>query len=323
MAPYVSIVIVTWNSERYIAECLDRIRKQTFTDHELIVVDNGSEDHTVSRVEQHYPEGRIIRNDVNKGFTTATNQGIRAARGVFILSLNPDVFLEPPFVQELVALLTRHEDYGFGCGKVLLHRDGAPSTKIDSTGLFLRPGLRACDRGNLEEDRGQYDTEGPVFAACGAAVLFSREALECVKIDTEYLDEDFFAYYDDLDIGWRLQLAGYGCGYTPRAVAYHVRGGSGLGDKFHTKTRPMQELTLRNRYLLLIKNLSLTNFVLFFPFFFATECGILLYMCFRAPHLRQVYGGVGALWGAMQRKRTLIQANRRKDGAYIRRWVCW
>ncbi len=321
MAPRVSIVIVTWNSERHIQDCLSSVRRQTYTDCEVIVIDNGSHDGTIVHVEQHYPEAHIIRNDANQGFTKATNQGIRAARGEFILSLNPDVFLEPDVLQELVAFLSQNQDYGLVGGKVLLSERGQKTKVIDSTGLFLALSLRARDRGNLEEDHGQYEAEGPVFAACGAAVLFRRQALESVRIDKEYLDEDFFAYYDDLDVGWRMQLAGYQCGYTPRAVVYHVRGGSGLGDKFFAKTAGMQRLTLRNRYLLLLKNLSLVNFLFCFPFFFVTECGIVLYLCLKGPSVWRVYRDVKEKWKTTHRKRTLIQSKRKKGSGYIRSWI--
>ncbi|HNR13005.1 MAG TPA: glycosyltransferase family 2 protein [Thermodesulfobacteriota bacterium] len=321
MAPRVTIVIVTWNSEQYIARCLAGVKAQRYTDSELIIVDNGSGDNTRALVKEHAPQAQLISNKNNVGFTKASNQGILASRGEFIFSLNPDVFLEPDFLNELVDLLSSSKGYGAVGGKLLLYREGQVPDVIDSTGLFTNRGLRAVDRGNREIDRGQHDTSGPVFALCGAAVLFRREALERIKIADEFFDEEFFAYYDDLDVGWRLQLAGYDIGYTPLARAYHVRGGSGLGDTFFRKIPAMQRITMRNRYLVLIKNLSVVNAVLFAPALLLVEAGIVAYTVFRAPHLWRAYWDVLTRLPAMYRKRRIIQSERVRDSRYIRRWI--
>lgn len=321
MAPRVSIIIVTWNSEYHLPQCLACVSAQAYTDFEVIVVDNCSTDGTVACIEHFFPQSQVIRNHRNQGFTRASNQGIRASQGEFILCVNPDAFLESDFLQELVSLLSHNPRYGSVGGKVLRYKDGKKSNFIDSTGLFLGRSLRARDRGNMENDHGQYDAPGPVFALCGAAVLFRRQALERIRVGVEYFDEDFFAYYDDLDVGWRLQLAGYDNGYTPAAVAYHVRGGSGLGDKFFRKSPAMQQLTIRNRYWMLVKNLSISNACYFLPFLLATELGIIIYSSFHSPHLWSGYRDVCKYWATMRHKRRLIQSTRVRDSQYIRRWI--
>lgn len=319
--PLVSIILVTWNSRKHIEQCLECIGKQTFKNFEIIIVNNDSQDRSIEDVFEHHADLRVIRNSRNVGFAKANNQGIKAAQGELIFLLNPDVFLEPPFLEELVAFLSPRPAYGSVGGKLLLFRNGTRSCIIDSTGLFLGKSLRARDRGNLKEDRNQYDANERIFAVCGAAVLLRREALERVMVEGEYFDEEFFAYYEDLDLGWRLQLSGFESGYTPRAVAYHVRGGSGGTAKFRQKAPDMQCLTLRNRYLMLIKNLSLPNFLFFFPYFLLTEVAIVFFACTRAPYLMKVYVDVVKSLGGFLRKRSLIQSSRVRDDNYIRNWI--
>lgn len=321
MKPQVSIVLVTWNSGKYIQECLQCITNQTVRNYEIIVVDNDSHDESVEYITQHYPQIKVIQNKKNLGFCKASNQGIQASQGEFILILNPDVFPIATFLEELVNCLSQNRHYGAVGGKLLLFKEGKQSRIIDSTGLFPGKSFRARDRGNLTEDKGQYDKEGMVFALCGAAVLFRRAALEQVKVAGEYFDEDFFAYYDDLDLGWRIQLSGYENGYTPKAVAYHIRGGSGVGAKFFQKRPAMQRLTLRNRYFMLIKNLTLLNLLYFLPFLVVTEGMIFLYMCTRAPYLLTVYRDVSRNLLKFWRKRSLIQQSRIRNSRYIRHWV--
>ena len=321
MAPRVSIIIVTWNSEKHIRKCLECISNQTYRDCEVIVIDNNSQDGSVEYIKRHYPHLTVIQNQKNLGFAKANNQGINIAKGEFILLLNPDVFPEPPFIEELVKLLSQKTYFGSAGGKLLLFKYGKKSRIIDSTGLFLEKSFRARDRGNLKKDRNQYDMDKRVFAVCGAAALFRKEALEQVKVGGEYFDEEFFAYYEDLDLGWRLQLAGYESGYTSKAVAYHVRGGSGIRAKFLQKKPYLQRLTLRNRYLMLIKNLSLANLLFFLPHFILTELIVIIYICTRAPHLLMVYLEIGKNLAKFWRKRSFIQLFRKRNSRYIRKWI--
>jgi GT2 family glycosyltransferase len=321
MNPRVSVVCVTWNSQKHIERCLAALHAQTYENFEIILVDNNSRDGSPESVAERFPQIHLIRNKANVGFCRATNQGIRASQGEFILVLNPDVFPEPTFLEELLSYLSQNIRHGSVGGKLLLINRGKRPHLIDSAGLMLGRCFRARDRGNLEEDRGQYEREESVFALCGAAVMFRKEALERIKVADEYFDEDFFAYYDDLDVGWRIQLSGYESGYAPRAVAYHQRGGSGMGVKFFHKIPSMQRFTLRNRYFMLIKNLSVANVLYFLPYLILTEILIFFYIVTRAPHLLTVYVDVWRHLPKFARKRTAIQKARTRDNRYIRSWV--
>lgn len=304
---HVSIIVVTWNSRLHLPRCLESIRRQTYRDYDLTVIDNASQDGSPEFIQTQCPGAVLIRNKENTGFAKACNQGIIRSHAEAVLILNPDVFPEPTFLEELVTFLAKHPRYGAVGGKLLLYKEGVPSRTIDSTGLFLSATFRARDRGNLEEDRGQYDREGTVFAVCGAAALFRRTALEQAVRSGQYFDEDFFAYYEDLDLGWRLRQAGFESGYTPRAVAFHVRGGSAGEAKFFRKDPWRQRLTMRNRYFMLVKNLTWSKALVSLPLLLLTEAALFLYCCTRARHLLSVYGQVSRNLTRLRKKRLSIK----------------
>lgn len=245
-AEMVSIVVPTWNSERTLAACLDSILAQTWPRVEVVAVDNASQDKTRHLLE----ERRTIRTFLlprNVGFAGACNRGIQESRGEYALLLNADAILSPNFLQELLADLRERPRAGAATGKIL--RLGGPPGRIDSTGILLqRRSFSPCDRGENEYDHGQYDGQRTVFGPSGAAALYRRAALEDVRLDAEYLDEDFFAYYEDVDLAWRLQLRGWESRYVPTAVAWHWRTGP--------RAQPIQIGTryFFNRYFCYLKN---------------------------------------------------------------------
>jgi len=196
----------------------------------------------------------------NEGFSRAANQGIAATTGEWVLVLNPDVVLTPVFLEEAWNALRERPAVGSMAGKVLRF----DRRTIDTTGQFVRPDGRVRERGYGETDQGQYDQAGDVFSVCGAAALYRRAMLEDVAIDGEYFDEDFFAFYEDADLGWRAQRRGWRCWYQPTAVAYHARGGTNpsgarLWARWQMPRRPLQIQfhVLLNRHLMLLKNQSM------------------------------------------------------------------
>jgi GT2 family glycosyltransferase len=132
---------------------------------------------------------------------------------------------------------------------------------LDSAGQTLGKNRRPIERGYGKQLEKKYLKEGYCFSVCGAAALYRREAIEKIKIEDEFFDEEFFAFYEDLDAGWRLNLLGYRCKYIPKALVYHHRGGSRIGDSFVAKHfqiggRPpkIQADIIRNRWLTILKN---------------------------------------------------------------------
>jgi len=249
----ISIVIVGYNAGKYLSLCLDSIYNQTYRNFEVIFVNNGSTDYTAS-ILKSYPDVRIVKNKDNKGFCFANNQGIKIARGMYILSLNSDIVLDNNFLLEMKK--AAEANYVALFGAKMLNSDGKT---IDSTGLVLSRYYRFFDRGSGEIERGQYDERLDIFGPCAAAALYKKEMLEDIKHNGEYFDEDFFFLAEDFDLSWRARKKGWKARFVPTAICYHYRDSTNFNSKFR------QYLSFRNRYYLLIKNgeLNIKYFIIF------------------------------------------------------------
>jgi GT2 family glycosyltransferase len=254
----VAVIIVTFNSARYIAACLDHVLRQSHTPFEIVVVDNASTDPTVDILNtfENRPGIRIFYNRRNVGFAAAQNQAIAAAADAdWILTLNPDVRLTPDFLAALIAAGETDPQIGSVCGKLLASdpefQVGTPPL-LDSTGIYFTRSLRHLDRGNRIPDRGQYDSPAFVFGATGAACLYRQAMIRDVRIFGEFFDADFFAYREDADVAWRAQLLGWKCLYTPAAVGLHVR--TVVPENRGALPAIINLHSVKNRWLLRIKN---------------------------------------------------------------------
>lgn len=256
-AGLVSVAIVTFNSARYIRQCLEFALCQDYQPLEIVVVDNASTDGTADILGLFEQRVRVVRNRDNKGFAGGQNQAIGLCRGDWVLALNPDVRLQPDFISNLVSAGEGDNSVGTVCGKLLSMSDDfeIPKTSvIDSTGIFFTPNLRHFDRGSKEVDHGLYDNAEYVFGATGAAALYRRKMVDDVSVDGEFFDGDFFAYREDADLAWRAQLLGWKCLYLPEAVAYHVR--HVLPSNRRSVSSAINMHSVKNRFLMRINNLS-------------------------------------------------------------------
>ena len=251
-----AITIVTFNSARYIAGCLDHALNQTYRPLEIVVVDNASRDGTVEILRAYQSRVLAIYNRENVGFAAGQNQAIAAAAlADWILTLNPDVRLEPDFLAALVSLGEATPEAGSLCGKLLAvspQFELAPEPLLDSTGIYFTPNLRHLDRGNRLPDRGQFESPEYVFGGTGAACLYRRRMIDDISLFGEFFDPDFFAYREDADVAWRAQLLGWKCVYTPAAVAYHVR--TSVPENRSSLPALINLHSVKNRWLLRIKN---------------------------------------------------------------------
>ena len=226
----VSMVMVNWNGIEFLDHFVPSVLSQTYPNIEFFVIDNASEDSSVDWLKAQYPKLRVLRQDRNLGYAGAHNLGIRLSTGEFYMPLNCDLVLTPTFVAEMVGAIKGSHETGSVTGKLLrLGVDGTPSTLIDSTGHVLFKTRTVANRGDGERDTGQYDTHTEVFGVSGTAPLYRRAMLESVRMGDDYLDEDYFAYWEDVDLDWRAQHTGWRARYAPRAVAHHVRLGSLAG----------------------------------------------------------------------------------------------
>lgn len=261
----ISLVIINYNNKSYLKRCINSILNQTYKSIEIIFIDNQSKDGSFEYVKEEYDNKgiTIIKNEVNNGYAGAANQGIKLSKGKYVMILNPDIIMEMDFIEKMFNFIESDESIGALSGKLLKYdfKNDKKLNYIDSAGIIMFKSTRCIDRGQNEEDIGQYNKTEQVFGVCGAAPLYRRSALESVKIDEEYFDEDFFAYKEDVDLSWRLNLAGFKNMYYPKAIAYHGRGlgGSNGGIFNFVKNRRSQSeflrgISFRNHLLMIWKN---------------------------------------------------------------------
>lgn len=257
-----AVIIVNWNGREYLSACLSSLQEQTFQDFRTICVDNGSTDGSRELLAT-FPDVECVELPANKGFAEPNNIGIARAFAdphiSSIVTLNNDTKTDPRYLEELVACAERHPDAGSIQPKVLRMPD---REILDSTGVLIYKDMSAISRGQGERDSGRYETEEEVFGASASAALYRRGALESVALGpNEFFDRDYFAYYEDVDLAWRLRLQGFRSYYAPRARVYHVHSATG---KRHS---PFKSFHIhRNQYYNMIKNLPAGALVRAFAF---------------------------------------------------------
>jgi GT2 family glycosyltransferase len=217
-----SVVIPHWNAKQFLKTCLDALAAQNYPDVEIIIVDNASTDGSQQYIKDLYPAVRLIELPENRGFTGACNAGIQAATGEFISLLNNDTEVEPQWAGAIVEGFRQFTDAGIIASRMMLFdkRD-----TFHAAGDFYRVDGQPGNRGVWQHDDGQYSQADYIFSACGGASAYRRKMLDEIGL----LDDDFFFSLEDIDLGWRAQLAGYRCVYIPDAVVYHMLSATGGG----------------------------------------------------------------------------------------------
>lgn len=256
--PVISIIILTCNSSKFIGNCLSSVFAQNYRDFEVIIVDNGSSDNTVSFIKQKYPDVILILNKTNQGAAKARNQGINIAKGNWILTLDCDVVLGKSFLFNMEkAVKEAVLDVGMIQPKILQSSDKT----IYSAGISISFLRRFHDIGKGKKDAGRFDRAAYIFGVCSAAALYRKDMLDEIKQDSGYFDERFFFLFEDVDLSWRAQKKRYKAIFSPGAVCGHH------GNSSVTPKKIRQYFCLRNRYYTLLKNDSLKNFILPFLFY--------------------------------------------------------
>lgn len=318
-SPFVSIV--TFNDEASLGPCLESLSQQTFSCR-VRVFDNASSDASCQIAQDHGVS--FFRSSENLGFSAGHNQNLQAVDSEYILLLNPDVQLNPDFLEVLIGAMSRDSRVGMAGGKLYrmsddggkILRDGYPI--IDSTGIYVTPSQRHFDRGSEEADVGQFEKRQLVFGVTGAAVLCRRAMLEDLSIDGEYLDSDFFAYREDADLAWRAQLRGWKALYEPGAVGLHCRR---VTPSMRRQLEPVINFhSLKNRYLMRTKNMDAAVRRRCFPYMWLRDVGIFIYVLLFERTSLGAYREVKRLYPKTRVKRDIIQRNRRVSQAVVARW---
>ena len=212
--PLVSIIVLNYNAGELLLNCVDSLKKSTYTNLEIIVVDNISSDSSQKRCKEKFPDIKLIQNSKNLGYCGGNNVGIREAKGKFIVILNPDTIVEPNCISELISAYDKFGD-GLYQPKILSLNE---ENIIQSTGNMLHVfgfGF-ARDKGNKVVEK--IEEIEKIGYASGTCLFTSREVIDKVGL----LDEFLFLYHDDLDLGWRAAQIGINSYYVPKSKVFHV-----------------------------------------------------------------------------------------------------
>ncbi|MFH1667995.1 MAG: glycosyltransferase family 2 protein [Candidatus Komeilibacteria bacterium] len=273
--PKVAIGIVTYNARNYLPFCLNSLQEQGFKDYQILIVDNGSSDGTLSYLSEKFPHYKVVAHKDNIGFSKAFNQIISWTKSEYLFCVNQDTVLDRDYLTKAIDFLDQHSDVAGISGKLYKwdYQNNIKTTMIDSVGLIIKKNHQVMDRGNGEEDQGQYNQPQEVFGISGALPIYRRQALEDIKLINkqgyeEYFDESYFAYKEDVDLSWRLRLAGWKLFCLPQSIAYHDRTVAGAVHKtdwqvaiaHRKKNILINFLSYRNHLLTIYKNEFALNF---------------------------------------------------------------
>ena len=305
---------------------------------------------------------KYIKNTENAGFGKPHNEAMRIMKGDFILLLNYDAILKPDYIENVLkpfedkkvgAVQGKLLRYDFDKNELYKNKENPELNTIDTTGLMMLKNRRIVCIGQGEADKGQFEEEKQVFGADGAVPVYRKEALEDVKLRImnqesqpkagppraekfkiqnsiyEYFDENFFMYKEDVDLAWRMRLAGWKAVYTPKAAAYHGRGsGDSMANNYIDIIKERRKinnfakyLSFKHQRLMQIKNdLPSLLFTKHFPRFIIKELGAWAYMAvferFLFKILKDLYRDIPVFLS----KRKMVMAKKRVAVKEMERW---
>ncbi len=305
----VSIIIVTWNSKKYLTTCLNHLLAQSFRDFEVILVDNGSDDGALDGVQERYSSLnlRVHGLSANTGFATANNIGASLACGQWLALLNADAFPVPNWLESLVKAADSHPKTFFASRQI---QADTPSY-LDGEGDVYHVSSLAWRKNYGQPVYPAHKMEN-VFSACGAAAFFPRQEF----LDAGGFDEDYFSYHEDVDLGFRLRLRGLNCMLVPEAVVHHV-GSASTGKRSDFSVY----FGHRNLVWTYFKDMPSLLFWLYLPLHLITNVFFLIYFTFRGQGNTIWRAKWDALRGltAILKKRPAIQSQRKVSVAEIHR----
>lgn len=306
----VSIVIPNYNGMEYLKDCLDSLQEQDMENMEILLVDNGSEDGSISFIKEEYPNVKLLELKKNYGFCRAVNVGIHASESPYVILLNNDTRVEKGFVKSLwQGIQSKPKCFSCGSKMIKMHHP----TKIDDAGDYY------CALGwafAYGKDRPveNYEKERRIFAACAGAAIYRKEVFQ----EIGYFDEKHFAYLEDIDIGYRAKIFGYENWYLPEAVVYHV--GSGTSGSRYNEFKIHH--SSRNNVYMLYKNMPWLQVLLNIPFLAAGFLVKLLFFA-RRGFGKEYLMGLGAGVSMWRRSRKVI-FHRKNLKHYIKiQWELW
>ncbi len=335
-----TIGIPTWNGTKYLPALFESLKKQTFQDFEIIVVDNASSDGSteilrcaclpVGMAQDDSQRMRLIQNPVNVGFAAGHNQIFALSQSPYYLALNQDVCLESDCLEKLIGFVEAHADASAVAPKLLKSREG---NEIDSLGLKVLRSRRVME---IKSDRpfgspafcgvAQDGTYKAVFGVSGACALYRRSAIEAAG---GLFDESFFAYKEDVDLAYRINSSGGKCYVLFAAVGYHDRTSADSGqsgDRAQAKNKRSQSdlvkyYSYRNHLITLFKNEYWQNFTIDLPWILWYELKKFVYFILFD---RGALGGLNDIWRrrkAIRKQRVEVKKTKKLNWQEMRRKI--
>lgn len=336
----VSVNLLLYKPGKFLRPCLESLVSQNYGNFEILIIDNFSNDGTVEEVKKFFSEysspvkWRLKETEKNLGFAAGQNYGIKESGGELVLMANQDIIFDKNYIKELAEVFG-DERAGSAQGKLLrLKEEGSGFQKtvvIDNAGLLVFKNRRIVGRGQGQEDRGQFEKKEEVFGVDGAAPMYRRSALEDTRLcleKCEYLDEDFVAYKEDVDLAWRLRLFGWKAYYAPKALAWHARtAGDSLARTYREIIRERKKVnsygkfhSFKNQRLMQIKNEMPIHFLKSLPRLLTKEIAawgyVLFFEKYTVSSIKEIFRLAPKSW----QKRKLIFAKKKALGSEIEKW---
>jgi len=335
--PKLSIVLVTWNGERFIRPCLTSVFEQTWIknhdDFNVLVLDNGSTDKTVEILNDYIDKIKVVYSKQNIGFAKGYNKGIHWTNGNYVLLLNQDVILDKKYLEEAMNFLDEYPEVGVVTGKVLRWDfDNQRRTNIiDTLGLKLKRNMQVMNIAEGERDDSTLQEIKPVFGFSGSVFLIRRTALMDIAYEQQFFDEDFFSYKEDVDLSWRLRYRNWDIVYVPSVVAYHKRSVQDkTGDRtanlqvavrYQQKPKFINYLSYRNHLYVLFKNVPFDILRKnFFPIMWY-EFKKFVFLLFRFPSFLKAWPELFGNFRFIRKKRSYIMQHRKINPSGLQVWL--
>ena len=259
-SPLVSVLVLNYNGKRFLDDCFSSLLKSTYSNFEIIMIDNKSTDDSVAYTEEKYPEVEIFQNGVNGGFSLAYNNAFKFAKGKYFVVLNNDVSVDKAWIEPLVEEAEKDESIGALQPKLVSMLEPDKFEYAGASGGFMDkygyPFTRGRMFDTIEEDKGQYNDIQRCFWTTGAAMFVRAEALK----KSGDMDVDFVHHMEEIDLCYRINLVGYKLGVVPQSLVYHYGGGIISYDSYKKIY-----WNHRNSVFMLLKNLEGKNLFRIIP----------------------------------------------------------
>jgi len=315
--PLVSILVLNYNGKQFLDDCFSSLLDSSYPNYEIIMIDNLSTDDSVAYTEEKYPQVKVFQNGINGGFSLAYNNAFKIAKGKYFVVLNNDVKVDKNWLEPLVTLCENDEQTGAVQPKLLSLLEPHKFEYAGASGGYLDKYGYAFTRGRIidfiESDAGQYNDITEVFWTTGAAMMIRASILP----ETGDMDVDFMHHYEEIDLCYRINLAGYKLQVAPESVVYHYGGGI-----IQYQSYKKLYWNHRNSIFMMLKSLEKKNLFSFIVIRFLLDLMTFCWALVKWEKLRLKALINAYLWlikhiSLIKNKRKFVQQIRKVDDNYI------